>query len=202
MPDRTWIEIAGYIGSALVLLSFLMTSVVKLRLVNMMGGIISCAYTLIIGAYPMAIMNFALVLINLYFLWKIHHTKKDYRMLELPAESPVLSHFLTEYAADIETFFPGAAETFPQADRRVLLLCEDTPAGIALYKDEGTAARLLLDYSMPRYRDFSLGSFLAEELKARGLTKLHYDGPDQNHRKYLEKMQFEPDPAGGWVKKL
>ena len=33
-------EIIGYVGSGLVLVSFLMSSVVKLRLVNCVGGII------------------------------------------------------------------------------------------------------------------------------------------------------------------
>lgn len=202
MEPRVWLEIAGYVGSALVLLSFLMTSVVKLRLVNMAGSFISFIYALIIGSYPLALMNCALVLINLYFLWKIRHTKKDYQTVEVEAGSCMLSYLLEKYADDIEACFPGIAPDPAAADHCLLILCEDTPAGIALYKTEGTAARLILDYSMPKYRDFSLGSFLAEELKARGLTELHYDGPDQNHRKYLEKMQFEPDPAGGWVKKL
>ena len=55
---------------------------------------------------------------------------------------------------------------------------------------------------MPRFRDFSLGAFLADELKARGFTELRYGGPDQNHRKYLEKLRFVRDPSGTWIKKL
>ncbi|MBO4839316.1 MAG: YgjV family protein [Lachnospiraceae bacterium] len=202
MDPRTWLEIAGYIGSALVLLSFLMTSVVKLRLVNMAGSFISFIYALIIGSYPLALMNCALVLINLYFLWKIRHTRKDYRILETAADDPVLVHFLTEYAADIGACFPGIDTDPAAADVRGLILCEDTPAGIVFLKTEGTAARLLLDYSMPRFRDFSLGAFLADELKARGFTELRYGGPDQNHRKYLEKLRFVRDPSGTWIKKL
>ena len=202
MDPRTWLEIAGYIGSALVLLSFLMTSVVKLRLVNMAGSFISFIYALIIGSYPLELLNSALVLINLYFLWKIRRTKKDYRLVEVPANDPVLAHFLTEYAADIEACFPGIDADPSAADKCELILCEDTPAGIALLKTEGPAARLLLDYSMPRYRDFSLGAYLADELKARGFAELRYSGPDQNHRKYLEKMHFTQDESGTWVKKL
>ena len=56
-----WIEIVGYAGSALVLVSFLMTSVFKLRVVNTVGSIIFAIYALIIRSYPTAVMNIALV---------------------------------------------------------------------------------------------------------------------------------------------
>ena len=40
MNTSTIIEAVGYVGSALVLVSFLMTSVVKLRVVNAAGSLI------------------------------------------------------------------------------------------------------------------------------------------------------------------
>ena len=40
MDTATIYEIIGYVGSALVLVSFLMASVVKLRLFNLIGSII------------------------------------------------------------------------------------------------------------------------------------------------------------------
>ena len=44
-----WIEIFGYIGSALVVVSMLMTSVVKLRVINTVGSLISGTYAFSIG---------------------------------------------------------------------------------------------------------------------------------------------------------
>ena len=64
MDTATWIEIIGYAGSALVLVSFLMSSVVKLRIVNTIGSLIFAVYALIIKSYPTAILNICLVCIN------------------------------------------------------------------------------------------------------------------------------------------
>ena len=70
MNTSTIIEMVGYLGSFLVLVSFLMVSVVKLRIVNTVGSLIFMIYALIIKSYPTAIMNFFLVLINLHFLYR------------------------------------------------------------------------------------------------------------------------------------
>ena len=64
--NPTVIEAIGYLGSALVLISFLMASVVKLRVVNAVGSTIFAVYALIIRSYPTALMNVCLVLINLH----------------------------------------------------------------------------------------------------------------------------------------
>ena len=50
MDTHMIVELIGYFGSALVLLSFLMTSVVKLRIINMAGGVICTIYSLVIHA--------------------------------------------------------------------------------------------------------------------------------------------------------
>ncbi len=59
-----YLEIFGYIGTALVLLSMMMTSVVKLRLINMAGSLISMIYAIIYGTWPVVLLNFGLILIN------------------------------------------------------------------------------------------------------------------------------------------
>ncbi|MCR4607972.1 MAG: YgjV family protein, partial [Oscillospiraceae bacterium] len=66
MNTKIIIEAVGYCGSLLVLVSFLMTSVVKLRVVNTIGSAIFAIYALIIHSYPTAIMNICLVAINLH----------------------------------------------------------------------------------------------------------------------------------------
>ena len=47
-----WLEIFGYIGTALVIVSMMMTSVIKLRIINMCGGAISLIYALLCNAWP------------------------------------------------------------------------------------------------------------------------------------------------------
>ena len=61
-----YLEIFGYIGTALVILSMLMTSMLKLRIINMCGGLISLIYAIFRNTWPVAVMNFCLISINLF----------------------------------------------------------------------------------------------------------------------------------------
>ena len=51
------LELIGYLGSLLVIVSMLMTSVVKLRIINTIGSVIFCGYALAIHSYPTAAMQ-------------------------------------------------------------------------------------------------------------------------------------------------
>ena len=59
-----FIEIIGYIGTAVVLASMLMTSMTRLRIINMCGSTLSAVYALITGALPVVVLNVALITIN------------------------------------------------------------------------------------------------------------------------------------------
>ena len=61
---RIYLEIFGYIGTALVLLSMLMTEIKWLRAINMAGSLISFIYALCTFTMPIAVMNGALLIIN------------------------------------------------------------------------------------------------------------------------------------------
>ena len=75
------------------------------------------------------------------------------------------------------------------------------PGRIYKIDDEDKVFYMLMDYSLPEYRDFSLGLFLAEALKKEGFTKMIYDGPAEHHMDYLNKMAFVED-NGVYVKRL
>ena len=202
MTSKDWLEAAGYLGSALVLASFLMTSVVRLRIVNMAGSLISFVYALIIRSYPLALMNCALVLINLFFLWKIRHAKNEYVLIETPTDDPVLTHFLEEYGDDIRTCFPGI-DLSGEKNYSCLILCEDAPAGIILGRRSGSRCDLILDYSLPRYRDYSLGRFLLTALPEKGIRELAYNGSlTEKHLKYLEELHFKRQEDGSFLCRL
>ena len=69
------LEIFGYIGTALIILSMSMKSMNKLRVLNIAGSIISVIYSLIISAWPTVILNVCLASINIYHLIKSHYEK-------------------------------------------------------------------------------------------------------------------------------
>ena len=63
-----FVEIFGYIGTALVIISMMMTSVLKLRVLNVCGGLISAIYSAIYGAWAIVIMNFCIISINIFHI--------------------------------------------------------------------------------------------------------------------------------------
>ena len=188
------IEAIGYTGSALVLVSFLMVSVVKLRVVNTIGSVIFTAYAFIIHSYPTAIMNVCLVLINIYHLVKMQNTGKENRNYDLVCVSPsdaMLKYTIDKSADDIQKCFPGISLDTKDANLAYIVCYEGSPAGIFVgKKSEGGNVDIMLDYSLPQFRDFSIGKFLYSKLPADGITSVTYSGPNKNHLDYLEKNQF------------
>ncbi len=194
MNSSMIIEAIGYIGSALVLVSFLMVSVVKLRVVNTIGSIIFTVYAFIIHSYPTAIMNVCLVLINIYHLVKMQNTGKENRNYDLVCVSPsdsMLKYTIDRLSDDIQKCFPGISLDTSKANVAYIVCYEGSPAGIFVgQKADNGNVDILLDYSLPQFRDFSIGKFLYSELRDRGITTVTYSGPDQNHKEYLEKNLF------------
>ena len=70
------LEVFGYIGTALIILSMTMKSMNKLRVLNLSGSIISIIYSLIIVAWPTVVLNLCLAMINIFHLIKEHRAKK------------------------------------------------------------------------------------------------------------------------------
>ncbi len=76
MDTNILLEIFGYIGTVLVVVSMMMTSVTKLRVVNMCGSVISAIYAGICGTWPIVVMNVSLFLINGFHLVRGAMAKK------------------------------------------------------------------------------------------------------------------------------
>ena len=183
-------EIIGYVGSGLVLVSFLMTSVVKLRLVNCVGGIIFAVYALLIHSYPTMIMNICLVLINLYYLWKLRNSEPNYRLVSLTPGGDYVDFFLREHREDIAKCFPGRNWSDEELNRAWLVCHGDTAAGLLLGTERDGVLDVALDYSTPAYRDSSEGRYLVEHLGQEGLRLLRYEHAEEGHVAYLKKMGY------------
>lgn len=191
MNTATMIEIFGYIGSVLVVVSMLMSSVVKLRVINVIGSVISGTYALIIGSFPLALMNGCLIVINIYNLFKLLKSEKHYDLVEGKEGDPFLEYVLNYYKGDIKNYFPEF-ELGKSGFDAAYIICNDMiPAGVSLGRmtDKNTL-EILLDYSTPTYRDCSVGTYLYSRLSKKGVKKLVYKGSGQKHIGYLEKMGF------------
>ncbi|WP_419148360.1 YgjV family protein [Pseudoalteromonas 'SMAR'] len=69
-------EYLGYLASAFLVVSLMMSNVVKLRWFNLMGCICFTAYGAVIQAWPVALTNGILALVNTYHLVKLHKNQR------------------------------------------------------------------------------------------------------------------------------
>lgn len=70
-----YLELFGYLGTALILLSMMMTSLTKLRVLNMTGSVISAIYAALSNTWPVVVLNGGLFLINAVQLIRKHIKK-------------------------------------------------------------------------------------------------------------------------------
>ncbi|PCI98848.1 MAG: uroporphyrinogen decarboxylase [Flavobacteriales bacterium] len=71
MEYFSFTEIIGYLASLVVLLSFLMRDVEKLRMINIVGCSLFVAYGVFLGfSIPIIVTNVAIAIINLVYLIK------------------------------------------------------------------------------------------------------------------------------------
>lgn len=191
MDTHMIVELIGYFSSLLVLVSFLMTSVIKLRIVNSIGAAIFTVYAAIIGSYPTALMNLCLVGINMYNLYKLLKCPKRYEVISEEPESAGVRYFLNYYAEDIRKFFPDFRPGETAADAAYIVVHDTVPAGVLLgRKRADKSLEIALDYTTPQYRDCSVGRYLYGELGGQGVTKLSFPNAPAGHVDYLKKVGF------------
>mgnify|MGYP000395086226 CR=1 FL=1 len=196
-------EIIGYAASILVAVSLMMSSILKLRLINLVGALFFTAYGLLIGAYPVAAVNFFIVLIDLYYLNQMRSAREFFRLLEVSPSSEYLRYFLNYYRQDILKFQPGFALEPGGQHLAFFVLRNLIPAGLIIGElRDGDCLYVELDYAIPGYRDFKMARFVfhdqAAALRARGIHKIYSPPGAPAHTRYLEHIGFvrEVTPAG------
>lgn len=191
MDTAMLIEVFGYIGSVLVVVSMLMSSIVKLRIVNTIGSIVSGIYALIVGALPLVLMNACLIIINVYNLFKLLKTKQSYDLVEGNTDDALVTYFLNRYADDIKTFFPGFEKCSISGKKAYVICCDGNPAGVLVGEEKEGTIDIFIDYSIPTYRDCSVGAFLYSQLPTKNITKILYTRElTDAHVSYMDKMDF------------
>ena len=198
MNDRIIIELIGYVGSAMVLVSMLMVSVIRLRVLNLIGNVIFMVYALIIRSYPTAIMDFFLCIINGYHLLRLLREQKVYDLVPADPQGDYVRYLLDHWRGDIAKWFP---EFSPEGTTAAFLVCcESNPAGLLLGREAGDGViEVLLDYAMPVYRDTTVGRYLYEQLAKRGYRSLVFRGNAPEHTSYMEKVGYRQNADGAYV---
>jgi len=188
-------ELVGYAASVLIAVSLMMSSIVRLRVINLAGALGFSIYGLLIGAYPVAILNGSIVLVNVYYLVRMARTKEYFQLLQLKPDSVYLPYFLQFYAEEIRRIVPDF-QYRPSVNQIALFILRDcNPAGvfIAEQKPDGVL-RVLLDFAIPNYRDLKIGKFLfvdqAAFFRERGVREIIVSPRTKEFGAYLLKVGF------------
>ena len=198
MNLSTWYEIIGYVASLFVAISLMMSSLVKLRWLNLAGSLVFTVYGLLIQSYPVAAVNLFIALINMYYLYQVYNTRELFKLLEVPLDSVYLDHFLQFHEDEIQRFLPTFKFQPEDHDLAFFILRDTVPAGvfIAAYRSPGSLF-VNLDFVVPGYRDFKIGRFLFTEkidyFRQKGVQTLYSYPGTEVHRSYLKRMGFSPD---------
>ena len=196
------LEWIGYIASSIVLISLLMSSIKKLRWINLVGALVFGIYGFMIGSLPTGFMNVGIVLIDVYYLARIYLSKDYFKLHPIDNDSSYLTSFLRFYREDINKFITLDSIYITGSDVKLYVLRNMTPAGLFSGNNyDKETLEIQLDYAVPQYRDFKMGSFVFEEnkdyFKSLGYKRFVTFIDENSHVRYLRKMGFVEQQIDG-----
>jgi hypothetical protein len=191
----TFPELLGYVASILVAVSLMMRSLLRLRLINLAGATAFTLYGLLIEAYPVAAVNFFIVLIDVYFLYQMFRAQEHFSVAEVRPTSDYLHQFLKYYGADIRRFQPEFKHEAARPQNVYFILRDMVPAGLFILEPHAAGtAHIALDFVTPQYRDFQVGDFLFRRspqiFQKNGVHTLVSPPGSPEHERYLQKLGF------------
>lgn len=188
-----YVEILGYVASLLIICSLAMTSVVKLRIISLVGSLAYVLYGFMVPAYPVVVANAIIAGLNIYYLIGFARPDRDLGAVEIENDSPYLADFLEAFGADIRKFHPNL-ELHPDA-HTWLLTREGLPVGVLSGRLVEGDLLLDMDYVIPSYRDLRLGKWVfgpgSKVLRELGVRRVvAADDPTAAYESYLKGLGF------------
>ena len=198
-------DLIGYIASFIILVSLTMKSILKLRWINAFGSFLFVIFAFFIGSTPTMVMNIGIIVIDLYFVYKLTKNKADYHLIKAEKESAYLSFFYKNHQDEIETIF--GSEALSLADSCSYFVCNGEVAGLFAWKDVNqTECHILIDFVTTRFRDTKIGQFFFNKqlalFKEKGYVKLLTKSTGKAHKKYLATIDFTEIEPGVFEKDL
>ncbi len=208
---NTVLEIIGWIGSILVVLSLTQSQVWRFRWMNLTGSVVATFYNAVIEVWPFAAMNGAIAIINVYWLIRLHREASDpavFKALAVDPDNAYLQHVLEIHAHDIQEHQPGfvADPDGTAGIRRTLLVVRgDEAVGVVAVRDLGDGkGEVELDWVKPRFRNFTPGQFVYRDsgaLPAAGFRTLTLKPHHATDVEYLRRAGFRLENEQ-WVRDL
>ncbi|MDA3867410.1 MAG: hypothetical protein PF489_11775 [Salinivirgaceae bacterium] len=189
------VELIGYLASVLIMVSMMTISIMKGRVITILGGLLFIAYGLYIESQPVAVLNAFIVLFNLYYMYRYVFHYDDFKLLEITAKGNYSDEFFQFFEHDIKRFFPTFKFEVDYERKVFLILKNMIVSGMLVgYEREGSFI-IEMDYAIPKYRDFKLGRYLYQqtpEVFTTSYTQFVAETENAAHKKYLLKMGFHP----------
>ncbi len=172
-----------------------MTSVVRLRIVSLVGSATFAVYGILIGALPVALTNGIIVVINAVYLYRLFTEDEAFDVLEVSSDSEFITSYLDHYADDVEVVWPGYHYQPKDHQIRLIVLRNLALAGLFIARIDGDTAIVEIDYAGPDFRDLKNARFLfgsrSSLLVERGIRTVVTRADSTVHEKFLQRFGFE-----------
>lgn len=190
------LDYIGYVASLIVLISLLMSSIKKLRWINLVGALLFGAYGFfVIKNIPTGLMNLGIVIIDVYYLIKMYSSKDFFRVLSIKKDYEYLNSFIEFYEQDIKSFANIDDLDIENAVIKFYVLRNMNPAGIFICSEyDKSTLNIELDYVIPQFRDFKMGDYVFKSQKKlileSGYDRFIVFSENKKHIEYVKKMGF------------
>jgi len=193
------LQAVGWLGSALLVFSVLQSKFLRFRVLNSIASTVLVVYNAILAVWPMAAVNAALVVINVWFIVTLQRTKQaDKAFAFVTADARWVDWFAGLYGDDLATFYPSFT---PSRDApgppvtTVILFHADRAIGLVAWRPAAVGtATLLADYVIPPYRDYAPGGYVysaAGPLRQAGFWSVQIDHATPTIDAYLRRLGFQ-----------
>ena len=195
MSQFNWLELFGYAASIIVAISVTMSSLVKLRWWNLLGAFCFGTYGLLIGAMPVALVNYFITLVNVYYLYKIYTEKAHFRALPISTSDVYLKEFIRLHENEIKDFFPPFNLREDRDYISMMIHRDLAVAGMVIgHKIDDETLEMDLDFVLAPYRDMKPGQFIFMEstgfFRKHGIKKIVSAPGSEGHTNYLTRIGF------------
>ena len=205
--EVNFLQLIGYIASAIIAVSMMMNSIVKFRWINMVGASLFSIYGFVINAYPVGLLNGIILSVDIYYLIIIYTKKEIFEILEVNAESEYLKRFVQFHNERIQKICPGFSYNPDMNTVSFFVLRNMSVTGLYLaHREKENVLVVGLDYVIPEYKDFKNGKYVYFNLRKKfindGYTKIIAEGNNMSYINYLKKFGFKKDENGLYTKDL
>lgn len=199
------IEIFGIASSLVILISLSMTSIIKLRWINMLGCFLFAFYGYMIGSGSTIFLNIGIALINIYFLKKLYAIKENFELILADKNSEYFKHFIKQNSEDLSKFFEE--KNIEKSDTVYYMIRNNYTVGVIGWtREEDSVLEIQIDYVTEKFRDMKFGNYLYNEnlkfFKELGYSKIIQKTEVPAHEVYVKKLGFKKLSEKRYIKEI